>query len=73
MVREPVEHGGGHLGVAEDLGPIGEGQVRGDEQGRVLVDPRTLGAPGLDEPVHAVVGAVICSSQLRMRQVLPIW
>ena len=32
MVREPVEHGGGHLGVAEDLRPIGEGQVGGDER-----------------------------------------
>ena len=35
---EPVEHGGGHLGVAEHLRPIGEGEVRGDEQRRVLVE-----------------------------------
>ena len=26
VVGEPVEHGGGHLGVAEHLGPIGEGE-----------------------------------------------
>ena len=38
VVGEPVEHGGGHLGVAEHLGPVGEGKVRGDEQRRVLVE-----------------------------------
>ena len=38
MMGETVEHGGGHFGVAEDLRPIGEGEVRGDEQGRVLVE-----------------------------------
>jgi hypothetical protein len=27
MMREPVEHGGGHLLVAEDLGPFPEGEV----------------------------------------------
>jgi hypothetical protein len=37
MVREPVEHGGGHLGVAKDLWPIGERQIGGDEQRGVLV------------------------------------
>src|SRR6185312_11692234 len=33
-----IEHGGGHLGVAEDLGPIGEGEVGGDQQRGVLVE-----------------------------------
>ena len=31
VVGEPVEHGGGHLGIAEDLGPVGECQVGGDQ------------------------------------------
>jgi hypothetical protein len=35
---EPVEHCGGHLGVAEHLRPIGEGEVCRDEEGRVLVE-----------------------------------
>lgn len=30
MVGEAIEHGGGHLGVAEDLDPFPEGEVRGD-------------------------------------------
>jgi hypothetical protein len=38
MVRQPIEHGGGHLGVAEHLGPIGEGQIGGDQQRRVFVE-----------------------------------
>lgn len=29
-VRQPVEEGGGHLGVAEDAGPFGEAEVGGD-------------------------------------------
>ena len=29
MMREPVEHGGGHLLVAEDLGPFPESEVGG--------------------------------------------
>src|SRR5271163_3521328 len=31
MVRQPVEHGGGHFGVAEHLRPVGEGEVCGDQ------------------------------------------
>jgi hypothetical protein len=31
MVREPIEHGGGHFGVAEDLWPVGEREVRRDD------------------------------------------
>ena len=38
MVGQSIEHGGGHLGVAEDLRPIGEGKIRRDEQRRVLVE-----------------------------------
>src|SRR3990172_4515023 len=38
MVSEAVEHGGGHLGITEDLGPIGEGEIGGDQQGCVLVE-----------------------------------
>ena len=38
MVRQAIEHGGGHLGVAEHLRPIGEGEVGGDQQRGVLVE-----------------------------------
>ena len=38
VVRQAVEHGGGHLGVAEHLRPIGEGEVSGDQQRCVLVE-----------------------------------
>ena len=38
VVGEPVEHGGGHLGITEDLGPIGEGEIGGDQQGGILVE-----------------------------------
>ena len=38
MVCEPIEHGGGHLGVAEDLRPIGESEVRGDDDGGIFVE-----------------------------------
>jgi len=31
MMREPVEHGGGHFLVAEDLGPFSEGKIGGDD------------------------------------------
>jgi hypothetical protein len=30
VVRQSIEHGGGHFDVAEHLGPIGEGKVGGD-------------------------------------------
>jgi len=26
-VRQPIEHGGRHLGIAEHLRPIGEGEI----------------------------------------------
>ncbi len=38
MVGQAIEHGGGHLGVAEHLGPIGEGEIGGDQQRGVLVE-----------------------------------
>jgi hypothetical protein len=38
MVGQMIEHGGGHLGVTEDLGPIGEGEIGGDQQRGVLVE-----------------------------------
>jgi hypothetical protein len=38
VMGQPVEHGGGHLGVAEDLRPIGEGEIGGDQQRGVLVE-----------------------------------
>jgi hypothetical protein len=31
MMREPVEHGGGHFLVAEDLGSFSEGKIGGDD------------------------------------------
>ena len=37
-VREPVEQGGGHLGVAEDRGPFAEAQVGGDDDAGVLAE-----------------------------------
>ena len=38
MVGEPVEHGCGHLGVAENLRPIGKGEVGRDDDRGVLVE-----------------------------------
>jgi hypothetical protein len=38
VVRQPIEHSGCHLGVAEHLWPIGEGEIGGDQQRRVLVE-----------------------------------
>src|SRR5271167_2612322 len=38
VVGEAIEHGGCHLGVAEHLRPIGESQIGGDQQRRVLIE-----------------------------------
>src|SRR4051794_31776754 len=38
VMGEAIEHGRGHLGVAEDLGPVGEGEVGGDDDQGVLVE-----------------------------------
>src|SRR5580692_6654773 len=37
MMRQAIEHGGGHPSVAEYLRPIGKSQIGGDQQRRVLV------------------------------------
>ena len=37
VVCQAVEHGGGHLGVAEYLRPIGEGEIGRDQQRGILV------------------------------------
>src|SRR3954453_18995936 len=38
VVREPVEQGGGHLAVAEDSRPFGEGEVRRDDDRGPLIE-----------------------------------
>src|SRR5712664_836175 len=38
VVCQPVKHGGGHFGVAEDLRPICESEIGGDQQRRVLIE-----------------------------------
>ena len=38
MVREPVQQGCRHLGVAEDAGPFAEAQVRRDDDAGALVE-----------------------------------
>ena len=37
-VREPVEQGGRETFVAEDLGPVGETQIGGDDQRDLLIE-----------------------------------
>ena len=39
VVREAVEEGGGHLGIAEDARPFAEGEVGGDDYRGALVEP----------------------------------
>ena len=38
VVRQAIEHGGCHFGVAEHLRPIGEGEIGRDQERRVFVD-----------------------------------
>ena len=38
VVSEAIEHGGFHLGVAEHLRPIGESEIGGDKERRVLIE-----------------------------------
>ena len=38
MMGEPIEERGGHLGVAEDAGPFAESEIRGDDDGGLLVE-----------------------------------
>jgi hypothetical protein len=37
MMRQAIQHGGGHAGVAKHLRPIGEGQIGSDQQRRIFV------------------------------------
>ncbi len=37
VMGQTIEHGRRHLGVAEDLGPIGEGEIACDDDRGVLV------------------------------------
>lgn len=39
MVGETIEKRGGHLRVAEDSGPLSEGEVGGDDNRGLLVEP----------------------------------
>jgi hypothetical protein len=41
VVDEPVDHGGGDNGVAEDLAPAAEGLVGGDDDAGPLVAEET--------------------------------
>ena len=38
MVRDAIEQRGVHLGVAEDGGPLAEGEVGGDDDRGLLVE-----------------------------------
>jgi hypothetical protein len=38
VMSDAVEHGGGHLFVAEDLGPFPEGEIGGDDYRGLLVE-----------------------------------
>jgi hypothetical protein len=51
VVDDPVDHGGGDGLVAEDGSPAGEWQVRGQDEGGVLV----AGGNQLEEQVRGVL------------------
>ena len=38
MMREPVEHGRGHFGVAKNLRPVCKGEICRDQQRGVFVE-----------------------------------
>ena len=38
VVSQAVEHCGGHLGIAEDLGPFAEAEVGGDDHAGALIE-----------------------------------
>ena len=52
MMGESVEERGGHLGVAEDGGPFAEGEVCGDDDRGLLVEP----ADQVEEQLTAGLG-----------------
>jgi hypothetical protein len=37
VMCQAIEQGGRHFGVAEHSGPLAEGELRGDDDGRALV------------------------------------
>src|SRR5271163_1481134 len=37
MMRQAIEHGGGHPGIAKHPRPIGEGEIGRDQQRRIFV------------------------------------
>jgi hypothetical protein len=51
-VREPVQQRGGHVGIAEDLGPVAEAEIRSDDHRSALV---ALGQ-NLEEQFRAFLG-----------------
>ena len=38
MMREAIQQGGGHFGIAKDTGPLAEAQVGGDHDAGALVE-----------------------------------
>ena len=51
-MREAVEQGRGHLGIAEDAGPFAEGEISGDEDRGALVEA----ADEMEEQLTAGLG-----------------
>ena len=39
VVGEPIEESGGHLGVAEHARPFAEGEIGGDDDRGLLIEP----------------------------------
>ena len=56
MMGEPVEQGGGHLGVAEDGRPFAEGEVCGDDDRGSFVEPA--------QEVEEQLAAGLCEGQV---------
>jgi hypothetical protein len=52
VMREAVEQGRGHLGIAEDAGPFAEGEIGGDEDRGALVEA----ADEMEEQLTAGLG-----------------
>ena len=52
VMGEAIEERRGHLGVAEDAGPFGEGEIGGDDDGGALVKP----AHQMEEQLPAGLG-----------------
>ena len=67
MMGEPVEQGGGHLGVAEDGRPFAEGEVGGDDDRGALVEP----AQEVEEELAAGLGERQVSELIEDDEVAP--